>query len=450
MRTPRFLAALLLALLTIASLTACGDSPQPTSTDRPPAATEATRPTKAEAVTPATETAAATPADTRTDPTSPPQPPATALTASPQLRPTAEPTLTAAPRDPASTPLPTPLPTTPPRPNQPTAAPAPAATGGICGRHPSVQRAITQALAADSCSQVTEADLSTITSLHGISLESLPESETAGLTALETLSVTVSTFTYEFAHLPQLRDLELNIILPSKLITVGRERPGKLEIRRFSRASDQRDRDRADEGVIEHTEFPFGITHANPPPGIRVYSGEPVLHNLKITLDTGHPDNYLASGFNTFLALEYPTDNLHIVLRSAHALYGLRRAAFSQQYESFTLDLDPDPRYDIPNSHSTASTAHFGEERLNPRNITIRNLSPSLLNISEGFFGRFSSSYEGVHIKVRGTIHIDEDAFDNFYNIRTLQLDLNEHGEPHYLSTYTGSPPEGSGFTTER
>ena len=315
-------------------------------------------------------------------------------------------------------------------------------TGGICSRHPSVQRAILSALDANSCSQVTDTDLSSITSLDGIAVERLPRSETAGLTSLTHLTVTVSSFDYDFGNLESLDRLDLSIILPPQPLLPDAPSGYKLPIQNT--------------GYNPHP-FGVGMDSSPLPPGIDPYQGESQLEHLKVTLDLGHEANAILPGITLFLGVDYPAENLHIINRSHDALSSFNIHELHRSYPwhprtSVTIELDPSPAYDLPpyaNTHGDDNRPFFGSPETSgrnsvmfPKNLTILNRTTSPIRFQGGFFGVPEWT---ATVEIRGPIEISGDAFHDLSTISTLHLDPDQYGEPHVLRT-SGSTPDGSGF----
>lgn len=368
--------------------------------------------------------------------------------------------------------------------------PAPSAeAAGICGRTPAMQRAILAALGQSACSEVTDADLATITALS-LKTDSVSAADVAGLTAITDIDLELTDgLDAHLASLTTLRNAHITFHLITTNQPILREASERYNI---------------PEDFLPHTVVqphiealldvdasPYGPQH----PVTQFISGElepgstsaefaaqayrefliqeldteflaeqPGFHNLRFTISDGQYPGYPYSegpakrehrGLSShLLASGWIATNVHIVDHSNRSILAITQPFHGPltagTITNLVIEFETPP--DFRGSHELRGG--YGTEFYTGRNLRslkIVHLNPDeTLYIPEDFLpGGQISGDPYFTLEIKGRLDVHNKAFYNVYFLKELHLDPESDGDEHPLHFNVGRyvvPPSGTGF----
>ena len=327
-------------------------------------------------------------------------------------------------------------------------------TGGICSRTQAVKQAIMEALAATSCSAVTEDHLAQVDSLT-LTADKVDADDVAGLTAITSIDLTLTGApNAQLASLTTLKDATISLTLPPTI-------PYGTRLTAEQRAQNKKN---LAEYTIADDFLPFGeqLNDLRQP---IPREPEASFHTLRFNITGGDlpSSSEIRSMSHHLLDQRYLADNVTINDDSSEA-YGILN--FTNQYKegnpfltgrsvkNLTLILNHPPGTD-----KSISTSKHWLYRDWVDSITIINENSNrALQIRSDFmtceagakatYSADSVSYHTFKLEIRGRIEIDPAAFKYCHAIELLSLDPEPSGKLHQLRFDRGvTPPQGTGFT---
>ena len=325
-------------------------------------------------------------------------------------------------------------------------------TGGICSRTPAVKEAIMEALAATSCSAVTEDQLAQVDSLT-LSTDKVDADDVAGLTGITTIDLTLTGAPMaQLASLTTLKNATISLTLPPTIPSGTRLTAEQIA---------QNEKNKADYTVADDF-LPFGETHSQY--GDRVPNPDPDgqhFDSLRFNITGGGLVNEHMA--RQLLQRRYQADNLTVDDDSSEA-YGILRSRSEYKEANLPLTFRSVKNLTLILNHPPGKdgSVHTGKHWLYRDwvdSITIINENSNrALQIRSDFmtceagakatYSADSVSYHTFKLEIRGRIEIDPAAFKYCHAIELLSLDPDPYGKLHQLKFDRGvTPPQGTGFT---